>query len=93
MNDMLQMEIKLNLSPLVSKSEREVTQILDFLGDTGGFYQALDLMVFMFAEYFAAKLFLISLANKFYRLRKSKENVSAKDPDIVHNLSAQFEKP
>ena len=57
----------LRLDPQKTVSQRTTTGILDFLGDVGGFFGALDLMVFMLAEYFAAKLFINSVANSMYK--------------------------
>lgn len=47
-------------------SERHSTQILDLFGDLGGFYQAIDILIFVFGEYFAAKFFIQSVAKKLY---------------------------
>mmetsp|Transcript_13525 Transcript_13525/g.21094 ORF Transcript_13525/g.21094 Transcript_13525/m.21094 type:complete len:84 (-) Transcript_13525:293-544(-) len=56
------------------ESLRTTTQILDFMGDMGGFFQAIDLMIFLVAEYFAARFFLASIATSLYVLRDSKKN-------------------
>ena len=45
-----------------SASDRSSSQILDFIGDIGGFYQAIDLLIFGLGQYFAAKFFIQSVA-------------------------------
>ena len=64
--DKILIEIQLQLDPFKTTSTRSSTQFLDFLGDIGGFYQALDLVIFMAAEYFSAKFFLASIASTLY---------------------------
>lgn len=59
----------LQLDPFKTKSERNSNQILDVLGDVGGFYQAIDLIIFTFGEFFSAKFFIVSIAANLY-LRK-----------------------
>ena len=53
--------------------------MLDFLGDLGGFYQAIDLLVFLFGQFFSAKLFIASISSTFYYRKlsqdESKENL------------------
>ena len=45
--DIILLEVVLSLDPFKTVSERVSTSILDYLGDLGGFYQALDILVFM----------------------------------------------
>jgi hypothetical protein len=47
-------------------SNRESTQILDFLGDIGGFKEAIFLLVVTFGEYFSAKFFISKVAEELY---------------------------
>ena len=47
------------------------------MGDLGGFYQAIDIAIFLIAEYFSAKFFLNSISNKLY--------VRKKTPAEIHN--------
>ena len=47
--------------------------VLDFLGDLGGFYQAIDLLVFLFGNFFSAKLFIASISSTFYYRKLSKD--------------------
>jgi len=62
------LEIQLEMDSFKTESLRTSTQILDFLGDLGGFYQAVDLLIFMIAEYFSARFFLASIAANLYVL-------------------------
>ena len=41
-------EIQFGLNPFKTVSRRESTGILDYMGDTGGFYASLDICVYMF---------------------------------------------
>mmetsp|Transcript_14830 Transcript_14830/g.22996 ORF Transcript_14830/g.22996 Transcript_14830/m.22996 type:complete len:457 (-) Transcript_14830:84-1454(-) len=69
--DKILMEIVLNLDPFKTESLRSSTQILDFLGDIGGFYGALDLIVFMIGEFFSSKFFIASIAGTLYMQSRS----------------------
>ena len=40
--------------------------ILDFLGDIGGFKEAILLMIVFFGEYFSAQLFISKVAGELY---------------------------
>ena len=61
--DKMLLEVTLQLDPFKTISERVSTSILDYLGDLGGFYQAVDLMVFMIGQFFSSKLFIASIAS------------------------------
>lgn len=43
---------------------------MDFLGDIGGFKEALFLILFFMGEYFSAKLFISKVAEDLYVTRK-----------------------
>jgi hypothetical protein len=60
------LEVTLVLDPFKTISERLSTSILDYLGDLGGFYQAIDLMVFMIGHFFSSRLFIASIASRMY---------------------------
>ena len=60
------MEVILKLDPFKTVSTREANQILDVLGDVGGFYQAIDILLFTFGEFFSAKFFIASIATSLY---------------------------
>lgn len=74
----------LQLDPFKTKSERNSNQVLDVLGDVGGFYQAIDLIIFTFGEFFSAKLFIVSIAAKLY-IRKLPKDQSDKEDDNDYN--------
>jgi hypothetical protein len=61
--DKFLMEVILQLDPFKTISQRESTSFLDFLGDLGGFYQAIDILVFMIGQFFSAKFLMVSIAN------------------------------
>ena len=64
--DKILFEVVLQLDPFKTTSERLSINVLDFLGDLGGFYQAIDLLVFLFGQFFSAKLFIASISSTFY---------------------------
>ena len=82
-------EIELQLDAFKTESLRTSTQILDFLGDIGGFYQALDLIIFMAAEYFSARFFLASIASSLYMFKDSERQKSIKKK-IQHELQKKM---
>jgi hypothetical protein len=43
--------------------------VLDFLGDIGGFFGALDLIFFMIGEYFSSRIFIGSISAFLYVLK------------------------
>jgi hypothetical protein len=71
--DKILLEITLELDPFKTTSERVSINILDFLGDLGGFYQAIDLLVFLFGQFFSAKLFIASISSTFYYRKLSQD--------------------
>jgi hypothetical protein len=73
--DIILLEVVLALDPFKTVSERVSTSILDYLGDLGGFYQALDILVFMIGSFFSSKMFLASLAENFYKRKLTDEEI------------------
>ena len=68
------------------------TNVLDFLGDLGGFYQAIDLMVFMIGQFFSSKLFMASISSNFYFRKLSPKEfksqvaiIEEKQQDMIKN--------
>ena len=80
-------EMVLKQDPFKTKSERNSNQILDVLGDVGGFYQAIDLIIFTFGEFFSAKFFIVSIAANLY-LRKLPKDENGKDDDNNSNFQS-----
>ena len=56
------LELELAMDPFKTVSVRQSTGFLDYIGNVGGFYTAVDLMIYMIAEFFSAKFFLASVA-------------------------------
>lgn len=65
------LELILRLDSFKTVSKRYSVGALDLLGDLGGFYQFLDISIFMFAEFFAAKFFIQSIARELYKRKKT----------------------
>ena len=60
--DRILYQIQLAQDQFKTISERQSTQLLDYVGDLGGFYQAIDILIFAIGEYFAAKFFIQSIS-------------------------------
>jgi len=56
--DKIIVEIQLALDSFKTTVVRSSTSILDLLGDLGGFYGSIGIVVFLFGEYFSEKFFL-----------------------------------
>ena len=81
------MEIELKLNPFVKTSQRESTQILDLLGDIGGFYATVDLFLFMIGGYFSNRFYMAAVAKDFY-LKKTDASLK-KNPSTAKLKSLQ----
>ena len=57
---------------------RGSTQILDFLGDIGGFKEALLIILVTFGEYFSAKFFIAQVGEELYSRKKPKNKKAKK---------------
>lgn len=60
------MDIVINQDSVKSINERQSTQILDFLGDIGGFKEALIIILATLGEYFSAKMFVQKVGTVLY---------------------------
>jgi beta-lactamase regulating signal transducer with metallopeptidase domain len=67
------------MDPYKTVSKRSTTQILDFMGDVGGFYGALDILVFWVAQYFATKFYTQQLSKKLFKKKKKSKSKRKKD--------------
>ena len=67
------LEVILQLDPFKVMSERNSVSALDFLGNLGGFYGALDGLVFMLGEFFSSRMFMASIASNLYMRKLSKK--------------------
>lgn len=65
---LFEMVIKQDATKTVN--QRQSTQILDWLGDVGGFKEALLMLFYIVGEYFSAKMLLASVAEKFFLTKK-----------------------
>jgi hypothetical protein len=70
--DQILFEVIIELDSFKSINFRESTQVLDFLGNIGGFYQAINLLVLWVAQYFSGKLFISSIASHLFMVKKKK---------------------
>lgn len=61
--------------------------VLDLLEGIGGFYGSADLLLFMLAEFFSARFFIMSFSAKYFMLKKPKSQ-----PDGAINIDADYEK-
>ena len=61
------MEMVLQQDSTKAISQRSSTQILDFLGDVGGFQGSLVIILYLFGEYFSSHLLAASIAGQFYK--------------------------
>ena len=76
-DDKMLLEVVLQLDPSKKEWERSTTNVLDFLGDLGGFKEALNILVSWLGTFFSAKFFISSIASKFY-FTKADPSVSKK---------------
>ena len=74
--DRILFQIQLKQDGFKDTFNRSSVQVLDFLGDIGGFYQALDILVFLIAQYFSAKFFVGSIASTFFYVKKNKSSMN-----------------
>ena len=49
------------------------------MGDVGGFYASLDILVYIFGQFFSAKFFMASIANTFFVLLNSSHEEDDED--------------
>ena len=54
------------------------------MGELGGFYQAIDLLVFMLGHFFSSRMFMASIASKLYFRKLDKTEIQNKrKPDEI----------
>ena len=68
-DDKMLLEVILRLDPIKKEWERSSANVLDFLGDLGGFKEALNIIVVGTATFFSSKFFIASITSKFYFTR------------------------
>lgn len=68
-------EITLNLDSYKTETQRESTQVLDLLGDIGGFEAAIQMIFVLVGEYFSAKYLMTSIARTLFIRKKNNKEV------------------
>ena len=68
-------EISLTLDSFKTETKRGSTEILDYLGDIGGFVAAIQMFFVIVGEYFSAKYFMSSIAKTLFIRKKNKKEV------------------
>ena len=63
-------------------SERESTKILDYLGDSGGFYGAAIVIFSLAGQFFSSSFFLPTISQDLYTQKKSQLD---KTPETNNN--------
>lgn len=75
--DRILFELELKLTPFIKKSERSSMQILDMLGDIGGFLQVWDILFAFLGGYFSSRFFQAQITEDFY-LTKNKSSAKVR---------------
>ena len=65
-HEVIMLELTLKQDSIKTVSERSATEILDFLGDIGGFQGALIMIFMMVGQYFSSRFFDAKIANELY---------------------------
>lgn len=75
------MEIQFTAEAQITQSKRVSIQILDLMGEVGGFWDAMVAILAIFGNYMSSKMFQESLARSYY-LRKKNDYEVAKDIEL-----------
>lgn len=67
-------EIKLIADTHITRSKRSSIMMLDLMGEIGGFYEAIFIIIGLFTNSISSRLFKGNLANKFYLVKKSDQD-------------------
>ena len=75
-------------------SKRSSVEILDFLGDIGGFMGALEMIFVIFGSYFSGKFMLAQLAQDMFLTKKkySQQNDSGNDDKSIKHEKREIQK-
>jgi hypothetical protein len=76
------LELRLTQDSTKAVSARSSTQILDYMGDVGGFQGSLIIVLYLIGEYFSSKLLSAAIAETFYLSKSGKNNTSAVAPSF-----------
>jgi hypothetical protein len=63
------LNLLINQDSIKTVNNRSSTEVLDYIGDVGGFMVIIDFLSFL-GFYFSSKMFIASLAKKLYLLKK-----------------------
>ena len=69
------LEIQLELNQYETTTERNSTDIFEWLGDIGGLEYILAMVIEVLSTYFSAKFFNLGVAQTLYVAKKSKNEI------------------
>ena len=78
-------EINLIADTHITRSKRSSIQMLDLMGEIGGFYEAIFIMIGLFTNSISSRLFKGNLARAFYLVKKSYQNEKTTDKVDTEN--------
>ena len=69
----------------VTQSKRTSVQILDLMGEIGGFYEAIFMIIGTFASSISAKMLQRNIAKSYYIRKKNRRELDIKSADAKSN--------
>lgn len=79
----------MKLDSFKTENIRKSTQILDYLGDVGGFEGSLQMFFVILGQYFSAKYFAASISQTLYIKKKSQKEL---EQDDIKSINSMFKK-
>lgn len=76
------MEVHFIAEAQITQSKRVSIQILDLMGEVGGFWEVMFAILGIFGNYMSSKLFQESLARTFYLRKKNDYEISKSKDDV-----------
>ena len=78
------LELKFAMGSFKTSNIRQSTDVLDMMGDIGGFHQSVSFFVFLFGEFFATQFFLQSIAHSLFLQKRSAIEIEEdlNEPDV-----------
>lgn len=73
MEDIILQELILTVDPFKTLCNRVSTQVLDYMGDLGGFTDAIFMLLAIFGEYFSHKFLQANIAQKYYTRKRNRK--------------------
>jgi len=86
--DIILLQITVMQDSVKTINNRSSTKILDFIGDVGGFQQAMLMLFYMIGEYFSAKYLLKSIAETLY-LKKNDDSGNVMKKDLIQDIEVE----